>query len=123
MANITPRFSLVEIFYFFRLLRLDGTWKCINDILKADLRIASDRKSKQTATILDRQSVKTTETPRVHGCDAAKKIKGIKRHILVDTIGLFLIVVVQTVNIQNRDGVKLILEQVKDVFPRLEFMC
>jgi putative transposase len=113
----------VEIFYFFRLLRLDGTWKRINDIPRADLRIASDRKSEQNAAILYRQSVKTTETPRVHVYDAAKKVKGIKRHILVDTIWLFLIVVVQTVNIQNRDGVKLILEQVKDVFPRLEFMC
>jgi putative transposase len=58
----------------------------------------------------------------VRGYDAAKKVKGRKRHILVDTIGLLLIVVVHTANIQDRDGAKLVLDQVKDVFPRLELI-
>jgi putative transposase len=58
----------------------------------------------------------------VRGYDAGKKVKGRKRHILVDTIGLLLIVVVHTADIQDRDGAKLVLEQVKDVFPRLELI-
>jgi putative transposase len=54
--------------------------------------------------------------------DAAKKVKGRKRHILVDTLGLLMIVVVHTANIQDRDGAKLLLEQVKDSFPRLKLI-
>ena len=72
--------------------------------------------------ILDSQSIKTTETPGVRGYDAGKKIKGRKRHILVDTIGLLLIVVVHTANIQDRDGAKLVLEQVKGTFSRLQLI-
>lgn len=48
--------------------------------------------------------------PGIRGYDAAKKVKVRKRHILVDTIGLLLIVIVHSANIQDRDGAKLILE-------------
>lgn len=58
----------------------------------------------------------------MRGYDAAKKVKGRKRHILVDTIGLLMIVIVHTANIQDRDGAKLVLEQVKDSFPRLKLI-
>jgi len=71
---------------------------------------------------LDSQSVKTTEVPGVRGYDAAKKVKGRKRHILVDTIGLLLMVVVHTANIQDRDGAKLVLAKVKGCFPRLQLI-
>ena len=86
------------------------------------MRIAYGKEPEPSATILDSQSVKTTETPGVRCYDAAKKVKGRKRHILVDTIGLLLIVVVYTANIQNRDGAKLVLEQVKGTFSRLKLI-
>lgn len=53
------------------------------------------------------------------GYDAGKKVKGRKRHILVDTLGLLLIVVVHAASIKDRDGAKLVLEQVPGRFPRL----
>src|SRR5450756_2742019 len=89
---------------------------------RTELRVADGREPEPSAAILDSQSVKTTETPGVRGYDAATKVKGRKRHILVDTIGLLLIVVVHTANIQDRDGAKLVLEQVKGTFPRLQLI-
>jgi len=100
------------VYYYFRLWRIDGVWERINAILRAELRTAYGRESEPSAAILDSQSVKTTETPGVRGYDAGKKTKGRKRHILVDTIGLLLMVVVHTADIQDRDGAKLVLEQV-----------
>jgi putative transposase len=63
------------------------------------LRILYGREPEPNAAILDSRSVKTTETTGVRGYDAGKKVKGRKRHILVDTIGLLLIVVVHSANI------------------------
>lgn len=61
------------------------------------------REPEPSAAILDSQFVKTTETPGIRGYGAAKKVKGRKRHILVDTIGLLLMVVVHTADIQEID--------------------
>ena len=109
------------VYHYFRLWRLKGIWEHINTTLRTELRILSGREQEPSAAILDSQSVKTAETPGVRGYDAAKKVKGRKRRILVDTIGLLMIVVVHTANIQDRDGAKLVLEQVKGTFPRLQF--
>ena len=84
----------------------------MNTVLRTELRIANGRESEPSAAVLDSQSVKTTETPRIRGCDAGKKIKGRKSHILVDTTGLLLKVIVHAANIQDRDGAKLVLETV-----------
>ncbi len=64
---------------------------------------------------MDSQSAKTTEASGQRGYDAAKKVNGSKRHILVDTLGLLLEVVVHAANIQDRDGAKLLLEKVSQV--------
>lgn len=95
------------VYHYFRLWRILGIWEHINNVLRTQLRILSGRKPEPSAAILDSQSVKTTETPGIRGYDAAKKINGRKRHILVDTIGLMLMVVVHTANIQDRDGMEL----------------
>ena len=66
--------------------------------------------------------MKTTEVPGVRGFDAGNKVKGRKRHILVDTMGLLLMVVVHAASIQDRDGVKLVLAKVTARFPRLQLI-
>ena len=69
------------------------------------IRVMKGRKEEPTVGIIDAQSVKNTLVSRENkGFDAGKKIKGIKRHIIVDTLGLVLAVVIQSASIQDRDG-------------------
>ena len=63
-------------------------WERINAALRTELRVTNGRETEPNAAIIDNQSAKTTETPGVRGYDAGKKVKGRKRHILVDTTGV-----------------------------------
>lgn len=77
---------------------------------------AERKKKAPTAAILDSQSVKVANHGGVRGYDAGKKVMGRKRHLLVDTMGLILAVVVHPANVQDRDGARLVLSQLKERF-------
>lgn len=111
-----------SVYYYFRKWRKDGTLERMNTALRIQLRQAEDREPEPSAAIIDSQSVKTTETPGERGYDAGKKVNGRKRHILVDTIGLLLMVVVHVADIQDRDGAKLVFEKAKRLFSRLRLI-
>ena len=70
------------------------------------VRLVEGRNRQPSAAIIDSQSVKSTESSDERGDDAGKQVNGRKRHILVDTIGLLLQVMVLPANIQDRDGAR-----------------
>jgi transposase len=102
----------------------DGSVDALHDVLRERVREAEGRDAKPTAAIINAQSVKGADTvPRAtRGYDAGKKTNGRKRHIVVDTIGLLVIVLVTAANVQDRDGARPALRAVRKAFPTISLV-
>jgi putative transposase len=109
------------VYYHFRRFRLNGLWHCIVTTLRVAERKSVGRDPNPSAAIIDSQSVKTTEeSAGSNGYDAHKNVKGRKRHLLVDTLGLPLSVYVTPADVHDRVGARLLFAGLKPFVPRLK---
>lgn len=96
------------VYHYFRAWRLDGTWERIHTRLVQWERVLQGHQAAPSAASLDSQSVKTANPAAIEvGFDGGKKIKGRKRHLMVDTLGLMMMVVVTAANVSDQQGARL----------------
>jgi putative transposase len=107
------------VYGYFRHWTEIGLWDGLWDYLRAGARLHAGRRTAPTAGIVDSQSIKTAEQRGVRGYDAAKHIVGRKRHVLVDTLGLMLEVVVTSAAVQDRDAARSVLGGLRQNWSRL----
>jgi transposase len=109
------------VYGYFRAWTAAGVWAHVHDVLYRRSRELEGREESPTAAIIDSQSVRTgAEAREMVGYDAGKRVKGRKRHLVTDMLGLVLRIEVHSAGVQDRDGAALVLDRITRRFPFLE---
>lgn len=115
-----PPWSVVR--YYFDQWTVNGTLARVHTALREQVRTAAGRDAQPSAALVDSQSVKTGRQPGVRGYDGGKKLTGRKRHLLVDTQGLLLAILVTAANVSDPAGAQALCCRAKPQFLRLEHL-
>lgn len=108
------------VYGYFRQWTQDWTWRFIHDTLRDGLRRREGRKVAPRAAILDSQSVKTPDHAGVRGYEAGKKVKGRKRHGIVDSLRLPLVLLATPAGVPDRDAAKEVIGLLTNMYARIE---
>jgi transposase len=107
---------------WFTAWRKDGTWDAVHDELRRQVRVRAGREPEPSAAILDAQSIKSSEGGQSLGFDMGKKTTGWKRHLVVDTMGLLLVVMVTSASVNDRPGGRRILRRLTETFTAISLV-
>lgn len=108
------------IYYYFREWKRKGIWEKVLAYLRESERLTEGREATPSALLINSQSSKGTRTGEERGVDGGKKVKGRKRHILVDTEGRIVAAYVSRANLADTKGADVLFEKIKGQMPRLE---
>jgi len=109
-------------YHCFRQWRDSGDWQRLHDTLRAQVRQQAGRHKHPTAAGLDSQRVKTTHIPGERGDDAGKQVKGRKRHLFVDTLGLLVVIVVTAAAVSDPAGARLVFQRLRGLGKKLRLI-
>ena len=111
------------VYKYFRRFKQDEVWQMLNDALREAVRLEVGRQAEPSVGLIDSQSVKGSSIAGERGVDGFKWVKGRKRHILTDTLGLLLVVVSHAANIPDKTGAWSVFKRaVVKGFTRLELI-
>src|SRR5271157_4671940 len=113
-----PKWQLV--YYYFRKWESYGIIEHVHDTIYEKVRVKMGKETSPSLGLMDSQSVKTSSMTLEKGFDGNKKVNGRKRHIITDTLGFLMAIVIHDANVSDREGAKLLLKNVQYKYPRLK---